>query len=299
MNGQATARTLYKKLLAFYPRGFRERLGSSMQQTFNDLCRERQTKGGWFGFMLWTFAETAIGIVREHILLLTEGDKMKNILANPGSTATKWGGLASFLLAVASIIAPTIYLFGNLRDAMGPFSYALADFLYGPVWAASLITAVFILRERMGEYAPRRMNLALLATLLAAGAMVTVACIRAANRHYHIIHPELHLENSSTVLIVWTTLVAGVTGAGWHFLGWALVLIGSAGWTSHRLPRLLSALYLLAGITSLFVYVLPELGEIAALLGIVVSIWQGILLLKPEPGETQAPGISASQPHQA
>lgn len=249
--------------------------------------------------MLWTFVETAIGIAREHVLLLTEGDRMKNIPANPGSTAMKWGGLASFLLAVASIIAPTIYLFGNLRDAMGPFSYALADFLYGPVWAASLITAVFILRERMGDYAPHRMNLALLATLLAAGAMVTVACIRAANRHYHIIHPELHLENSSTVLIVWTTLVAGVTGAGWHFLGWALVLIGSAGWTSHRLPRLLSALYLLAGITSLFVYVLPDLGEIAALLGIVVSIWQGILLLKPEPGETQAPQITASKPHQA
>ena len=270
-----------------------------MQQTFNDLCRERQTKGGWFGFMLWTFSETAIGIFREHFLLLTERDKMKNILANPRSTATKWGGLASFLLAMAFIIAPLIYLVGNLRDAMGPLSYALADFLYGPVWAASLVTAVFALRERMGEYAPRRMNLALLATLLAAGAMVTVACIRAANRHYHIIHPELHLENSSTVLIVWTTLVAGVTGAGWHFLGWALVMIGSAGWTSHRLPRLLSALYLLAGITSLFVYVLPETEGTAAFLGVVVSIWQGILLWRGESGETQAPEINASQPHQA
>ena len=292
-----TILVLYRKLLSLYPRGFRERLGESMQQTFHDLYRERQTKGGWFGFLLWTFAETAIGIVREHILLLTERDKMKNILANPGSTATKWGGLASFLLAVASIIAPAIYLFGNLRDAMGPFSYALADFLYGPVWAASLITAVFILRERMVEYAPRRMNLALLATLLAAGAMVTVACIRAANRHYHIIHPELHLENSSTVLVVWTTLVAGATGAGWYFLGWALVLIGSTAWTSRRLPRLLSVLYLLAGITSLFVYVLPDLGEIAASLGIVVSIWQGILLWNGESGETQALQINANQPY--
>jgi len=296
---QNTVHALYKKLIGLYPRRFREQFEESMQQTFNDLCRERQIKGGWFGFMLWTFAETAIGIVREHVLLLKKGTTMKNILANPSSTATKWGGLASFLLAVAFIIAPTIYLFGNLRDAMGPFSYALADFLYGPVWAASLVTAVFALRERMGEYAPRRMNLALLATLLAAGAMVTVACIRAANRHYHIIHPELHLENSSTVLIVWTTLVAGVTGAGWHFLGWMLVMIGSAGWTSHRLPRFLSALYLLAGITSLFVYVLPETEGTAAFLGVVVSIWQGILLWKAEPGETQEPGISASQPHQA
>ena len=48
-------------------------------------------------------------------------------------TTQKWGGLASFLLAMAFIVAPSIYLFGNLRDAMGPFAYALADFLYGPV----------------------------------------------------------------------------------------------------------------------------------------------------------------------
>jgi len=267
-----------------------------MQQTFNDLCRERQTaEDGWFSFMLWTCIETAIGIVREHVLLLTKGASMKNTLAYPRSAAL----ISAILLAVAFIVAPLIYLFGNLRDAMGPFSYAVADFLYGPVWAASLVTLVFALRESMGKYAPRRMNLALLAALLAAGAMVAVACIRSANRHYHIIHPELHLENSSTVLIVWTTLVAGVTGVGWHFLGWAMVLIGSAGWTSRRLPRLLSALYLLGGITSLFVYALPETEGNAAALGVVVSIWQGILLWRGEPGETQTPEISTSQPHQA
>src|SRR4030042_6702163 len=45
------------------------------------------------------------------------------------------------------------------------------------------------------------------------GAFVAVACIRSANRHYHLIHPEQHLEASTSVLVVWTTLVAGVTGA--------------------------------------------------------------------------------------
>lgn len=211
----------------------------------------------------------------------------------------KWGGIASFLLAVAFIVAPTIYLFGNLRDAIGRLGYALADFLYGPVWGASLITLFFVLRDRIGERARRRMSLALLAAALAAGAMVAVACIRAANRHYHLIHPELHLENSATILIVWTTLVAGVTGAGWHFLGWALVLTGSAGWTSHRIPRLLSVLYLVAGTMSLFVYLLPESEGSAAALGVVVSIWQGILLWKAEPEETQAPEKNASQLDQA
>jgi hypothetical protein len=296
---QRTIHTLYKKLLRLYPREFREQLGESMQQTFNDLCKERQAKGGWFGFMLWTCAETAIGIIREHVLLLTKGATMKNILANPSSSAMKWGGLASFLLAVTFIVAPLIYFVGNLRDAMGPLSYDLADFLYGPVWAASLVTEVFTLLERMSEYAPRRMSLALLAALLAAGATVAVACIRSANRHYHLMHPELNLEMSSTVLVVWTTLVAGMTSTAWHFLGWALVLIGSAGWTSRRLPRLLSVLYLVAGTSSLFVYLLPNSEMNAATFGVMVSIWQGILLWKAEPEETQTPGISASQPHQA
>ena len=45
----------------------------------------------------------------------------------------KWGALASFLMAVALIVAPLIYLTGDLRLAYGPFAFNLADFLYGPV----------------------------------------------------------------------------------------------------------------------------------------------------------------------
>jgi hypothetical protein len=154
---------------------------------------------------------------------------------------------------------------------------------------------VFMLRERIGERAPRRMSLALLVTVLAAGIMVIVACIRSANRHYHLIHPELHLESSLDVLVVWTTLVAGLTGAGWHFLGWALVLIGSAGWTTRCLPRLLSALYLLAGINSLFVYLLPESEGTAMMLSVVVIIWQGILLWHGKPEEMETSGTKTGQ----
>jgi hypothetical protein len=294
---QRTIHTLYKKLLRLYPRGFRERLGESMEQTFNDLCDERkqQVEYRWPGFVLWIFVETALGILREHVSLVTQGTTMKNTLAIPRSAPL----ISSILLAVAFIVAPTIYLVGNLRDAMGPFAYAVADFLYGPVWAASLVALFFTLRERISERAPRRMSLALLAAFLAAGAMIAVACIRSANRHYHLIHPELHLENSSTVLIVWTTLVAGVSGAGWHFLGWALLLVGSAGWTTNLLPRVLSVLYLVGGIVSLFVYLLPDVEGLAAMLGIMISIWQGLLLWKSGSAETQAPELNTSQADQA
>lgn len=213
---------------------------------------------------------------------------------NSSLTAQKWGGLASFILAVAFIVAPAIYLVGNLRDTFGPFAYDLADFLYGPVWAASLVTSVFALRERLGEHAPRRMSLALLAAALAAAAMLSVALIRSANRHYHLRHPELNLEENSDVLVIWTTLVAGLSATGWHFLGWALVLVGSAGWTSGRLPRVLSGLYLIGGIVSMVVYLAPEMEGNATVLGVVVSIWQGLLLWQAKPGETQAPKQIAS-----
>jgi hypothetical protein len=178
-------------------------------------------------------------------------------------------------LAAAFIVPSAVYLTGTLRTAWGAFAYDLADWLYGPVWAASLVTMVFALRERIGERAPRRMGMALISAALAAGMMVAVACIRSANRHYHIAHPELGLEESISVLVVWTTVLAGVTGAGWHFLGWAFLLIGASGWTDHNLPRLLTVLILAAGGVSLVVYALPGMEGAAILLGIAVSLWQG------------------------
>ena len=206
-------------------------------------------------------------------------------------TINKWGGLASFLLAVSFVVAPLIYLMGNLRDAIGVFGYDLADFLYGPVVSASLITVVYVLRELIGKNAFRRMDLALLAAVLSAVGMAAVAFIRASNRHYHLIHPELNLENSTTVLIVWATLVAGVNAIGFHFLGWTFVLLGSASWTSHLFPRPLNVFYFLAGVSSLFVYLFPELVEgLVLLLGTIIGIWQGILLWKHDTRQSTKAG---------
>lgn len=291
-HSQTGIHVFYKKLISFYPRGFQERFSESMTQTFNDLYQEKHAEGRLPGFVVWMFAETGLGIAREHVRLFMQGDPMKATSVNFRPAAL----ISAILLAVAFIVAPMIYLVGNLRDALGPLGYAVADFLYGPVWAASLITIVFILRERMGKYAPRRMSLALFAAVLAAGTMVLVACIRSANRNYHLLHPELHLENSTTVLVVWGTLVSGLTGAAMHFWGWALILIGSAGWTSHQLPRLLSILYLITGLVAWFVYLLPINEVFASPLGVIVIIWQGILLWQSRPEETEPPEVTADQP---
>src|SRR4026209_2458574 len=49
-------RNWYAKLLRLYPKPYRERFGEGMEQTFNDLCRERlKTERGLFSLALWMF----------------------------------------------------------------------------------------------------------------------------------------------------------------------------------------------------------------------------------------------------
>ncbi|HTG44952.1 MAG TPA: DUF2975 domain-containing protein, partial [Verrucomicrobiae bacterium] len=82
----------YSKLLRLYPKGYRERFGEPMEQTFNDLCHERVMAGrGLFGLALWVFVETLAGILREHTTIATRG------IMNRGSTI--------FLRLVISLIA--------------------------------------------------------------------------------------------------------------------------------------------------------------------------------------------------
>jgi hypothetical protein len=186
-------------------------------------------------------------------------------------------------MAVTLPVAHWIYLTGNLRAPAGRLVYALADLLYGPLWGAGLIVAVLALQERSGARAPRRMGLALPAALIAAGAMVCVAAIRSANRQYLLAHPELPDELSTTLLTAWGTIVTGVSATGWHFLGWALLLIGSAAWAARSLPRGLAGLYLVTGGAALVVFLLPDLEGGVVALSVVFSIWQGVVLWRGEP----------------
>jgi hypothetical protein len=66
------ARAAYRRLLGLYPRNFRERFGDSMEQTFDDLRRERSASGGgMLRLVVWLFAETSLGVVRENVAALS------------------------------------------------------------------------------------------------------------------------------------------------------------------------------------------------------------------------------------
>lgn len=193
-------------------------------------------------------------------------------------TLNRMGGLASFILAVSFIVAPLIYLMGNLRNTAGVLAYQAADWLYGPVLSISLIVLIHIVREQIGQAASRRMDLSFAAAVLSAAGMAAVAFIRASNRQYHLAHPELHLEDSATVLLIWTTLVAGFNGLGFHFMGWTFILLGTASWSAGFFPPALSVLQALTGVAALFVYLLPELEGLALMLGTISCLWQAAFL---------------------
>ena len=101
-------RRFYKKLIRLYPRGFQDQLGESMEQTFNDLCRERYESGdGLFCFVLWTLADTLAGIIKENI-------KKENIIMMP--ILRIFGAAIISLIAGIAIVVST-YLTKNL-DSM-------------------------------------------------------------------------------------------------------------------------------------------------------------------------------------
>ena len=128
---QEIVHTLYKRLLALYPQAFKEQLGESMERTFQDLWNEkRQTKKGLFSFVLWTFIETAIGIFREHLLLIAIGDIMQTVYKTLGSST-----VISLLLIVPFMIMEVV----NRRNFHEDFPLMLFFVLWLNLFAISLI----------------------------------------------------------------------------------------------------------------------------------------------------------------
>jgi len=144
MYEQQTARRLYKKLISLYPQGFKERLAESMEQTFQDLWNEkRQTKKELFGFVLWTFIETAMGIFREHLLLISPGDLMQTILKPLGSSA-----LISLLLILPFMIMEVV----NRRNFHKDFPFMLFFVLWLNLFAINLILLPIVRGRRTGNH---------------------------------------------------------------------------------------------------------------------------------------------------
>jgi hypothetical protein len=83
----------YAKLLRLYPKPYYERFGEGMEQTFNDLLRERaEEERGLFGCALWMFVETFAGIMRENITFI--------LMQNITKRLSVWAAVVALILMV-------------------------------------------------------------------------------------------------------------------------------------------------------------------------------------------------------
>src|SRR5688572_7133392 len=89
----ARYRHWYRQLLRCYSRPYRERFAESMEQTFNDLCRERVAAGkGLVGFVLWAFIEASAGIIRENIRVILMQNITRRLIV--------WAAVVALILLV-------------------------------------------------------------------------------------------------------------------------------------------------------------------------------------------------------
>jgi hypothetical protein len=165
----------YEKLLGLYPHAFRERFGESMLQTFNDLYneRKRETQAGLFGFVAWTFIETTMAILREHLQLFSPGDIMQSLLKTLGSSA-----LLSFLLIIPFMVMEVV----NRQNFNEDFPGFLFFIMWLNLFAVSLILLPIVLGWRARNAQPANPISARENTRLAnprAAAIVSIALILA------------------------------------------------------------------------------------------------------------------------
>lgn len=206
----------------------------------------------------------------------------------------KWGSIASFVQAAIFLIAPMIYFvvlpmatglngpdFNDpfkLRPVLANPAFDFGDFLFGPLWAASLVLSLLAMSEYLGASAPRRMRFAIITSSLSAALFVAAGIVQTIGRHYISMHPELEASVFESIFRTLSMIVPGLTSSGRHFLGWTLILLGSAGWATPGFPRTLSIIYFAGALLALFAYLSPGIGELILLPGMIWNIWQGILL---------------------
>jgi hypothetical protein len=191
-------RNWYTKLLRLYPKAHRERFGEGMEQTFNDLCRERvAAERGLFSFALWMFVETSVGIMRENgrsivmqnksivrIALVTACILLVPLLGNlfmgwswPWFAFPVWGavlvgtGLTYELVArkggtmayraAVGIACATGFVLVFINAAAGIIGDGPVNVMYLGVLAVGFLGAL------IARFQPRGMALALFATALA------------------------------------------------------------------------------------------------------------------------------------
>jgi hypothetical protein len=131
----ARYRKLYARLLRLYPRPYRERFGEGMEQTFNDLCRERrEAREPLVGFVFCTFVETSAAIVRENATSIMRCTMKRD--STLSVRIVKYSAIAVSVLMLAGIVTLMVLSRGTGEDITGIVAPALLITIVSTVVAA-------------------------------------------------------------------------------------------------------------------------------------------------------------------
>jgi hypothetical protein len=204
----------------------------------------------------------------------------------------KIGGIGSIgtailiviILVIITIVFPNLGLFGPSDwndpiknfDAMSasPITFFIfnLDFI---LFSIASILVVLALRERMYASAPNLMRLAMIGISISCGLWLATGIIGIVGM------PSIVSAKDISAFRALRAVHYGMGGvAGYFTHGWTLLLIGWAALKTISLPRILSYLFVLAGIVNILEFVVQPLMFVAILLGIVWGLWLGIVLLR-------------------
>lgn len=138
---------------------------------------------------------------------------------------------------------------------------------------ASLLI-ILALRERMQTSAPILMFIAVIGTSIACALWVAAGLMQIGAR------ASIVNANDASAYRALMGVFLGLSTAGDHAFGWALVSTGWAALRTAKLPRILSYLVVLVGALFILDFCSIALGVVGLALFIISSFWLGVVLLQ-------------------
>jgi hypothetical protein len=191
--------------------------------------------------------------------------------------------LSAFFLWILIFVFPRLGLVGP-RDwndpvksiaasSASPITFLLLnlDFV---LLSIAFILIVLALRERMQADVPNLMRIA------AIGASIFSALVLAWGVIGIRSMPSIVSAKDVSAVRAVEGVSLGLGVAGYHALGWALLLSGWVALKTARLPRLLSYLLVLDGIFCILLFAVQPFGFVIVFFNIIWGLWLGVVLLR-------------------
>ncbi len=199
---------------------------------------------------------------------------------------TRVGAIASFVLLIQFVLTllwivaawPEEGLSG-LASAMAglfrehandPFWFAAMN-LYNVSFALSALTLMVVLRRLFADF-PYRMDF-VFSTVVVAGALYVASGVVPL-----VAGPDLVAAGDESAVRAIEGIGAGLLLAGTMASGFAVFVFGTVGFSSKRIPALLSAVFVIAGVMETIEWAVPAILILDPLFGAVWSVWLGRLL---------------------